>query len=102
MILRPSTSTRFPYPTLFRSPSGALHDSTRGNGGPHLPQDRKFSTGPDFDIPQNAGLLAAEVAAHCRRAAPLSMFKRSEEHTSELQSPDHLVCRLLLEIKRHS
>src|SRR5258708_24266942 len=72
MIRRPPRSTLFPYTTLFRS----------------LPVPRTL----DDD-----GLL-------CRRgAAPLGcrIAGRSEEHTSELQSPDHLVCRLLLEKKRH-
>src|SRR5207244_9574958 len=41
------------------------------------------------------------IARHCRAPAPAAAVSRSEEHTSELQSPDHLVCRLLLEKKKN-
>src|SRR5882724_3029245 len=68
MIRRPPRSTLFPYTTLFRSPSGR-----RRPGAPH----------PEGASDSCAGLrLGAD---------------RSEEHTSELQSLRHLVCRLLLE-----
>src|SRR5690348_18051928 len=73
MIRRPPRSTLFPYTTLFRS-----GDAPEGAGEPgHL---RGTHRGPD--------LIAMRAA------------KRSEEHTSELQSPVHLVCRLLLEKKK--
>src|SRR5438552_13831830 len=71
MIRRPPRSTLFPYTTLFRSL--------------RLP---KREEGLHADVP------VAEVG-HPIRPGP----GRSEEHTSELQSPDHLVCRLLLEKK---
>src|SRR5258708_23939863 len=75
MIRRPPRSTLFPYTTLFRSDRG------RAMAGLHLEQQLEH-------------LVAA------RRALVLSPpLLRSEEHTSELQSPDHLVCRLLLEKK---
>src|SRR5258708_23227679 len=74
MIRRPPRSTLFPYTTLFRSPDADHH---RGNAA----QRMRALVG--------AGLL---LRGHGRR-------RRSEEHTSELQSPDHLVCRLLLEKK---
>src|SRR5258708_20723860 len=77
MIRRPPRSTLFPYTTLFRSP-------------PAFPV-RRPSTERDWHFP--ARQLATE---HCWRPA------RSEEHTSELQSPDHLVCRLLLEKKKNN
>src|SRR5947208_8194971 len=70
MIRRPPRSTLFPYTTLFRSPPAA-----RPRASPAAPRSRQGSWG------------AAD--------AP-----RSEEHTSELQSPDQLVCRLLLEKKK--
>src|SRR5258708_20982800 len=83
MIRRPPRSTLFPYTTLFRSPpySGAANFAERGD--PNL--------GPTPRRPPPAGVLQ-----------PLSniLQQRSEEHTSELQSPDHLVCRLLLEKKK--
>src|SRR5258708_24719877 len=72
MIRRPPRSTLFPYTTLFRS-----HPQHFG---------------------QQAGVLAVLVARVVGHAA--HPVERSEEHTSELQSPDHLVCRLLLEKKK--
>src|SRR5258708_25889476 len=78
MIRRPPRSTLFPYTTLFRSPLGeALARSIRAATG----------EAPRFEM--CPGLLEIRFYA-----------ARSEEHTSELQSPDHLVCRLLLE-KKH-
>src|SRR4051794_41604702 len=75
MIRRPPRSTLFPYTTLFRS-------LQLGHGGPRLPgHDRG-------------------TAFSRRRTTPLASSVRSEEHTSELQSPVHLVCRLLLEKKK--
>src|SRR2546422_6441656 len=75
MIRRPPRSTLFPYTTLFRSVSRKAEAIGR--------QERKCRT---------CSQLAIEVAAKCR--------ERSEEHTSELQSRLHLVCRLLLEKKK--
>src|SRR5258708_10881876 len=79
MIRRPPRSTLFPYTTLFRSrsPSAASADQAP----PGWPECRPL-----------------DATAHPRRCAQPS--SRSEEHTSELQSPDHLVCRLLLEKKK--
>src|SRR5258708_16373722 len=73
MIRRPPRSTLFPYTTLFRSPALDRIDPSE-----NLDSFRFWSLLPP-----------------ARRACP-----RSEEHTSELQSPDHLVCRLLLEKKK--
>src|SRR5258708_15694955 len=79
MIRRPPRSTLFPYTTLFRS------DSTRRS-------NRK-----DCLLPTDAGRLPRQ------KTGCLQWLRgwRSEEHTSELQSPDHLVCRLLLEKKNN-
>src|SRR5258708_27369677 len=74
MIRRPPRSTLFPYTTLFRSHSR--------DGVAAL---------PSVAVSSSAGRRKSN-ASHPRR--------RSEEHTSELQSPDHLVCRLLLEKKK--
>src|SRR5256885_9477218 len=71
MIRRPPRSTLFPYTTLFRS----------GRGGP-------------------AALAGAGVRGQAGRGARAPGRQRSEEHTSELQSPCNLVCRLLLEKKK--
>src|SRR5438876_8745167 len=75
MIRRPPRSTLFPYTTLFRS-------------------NRK-----SFQIEVNCQIITTANAGIYRSIIfPISM--RSEEHTSELQSPVHLVCRLLLEKKK--
>src|SRR5258708_9279688 len=76
MIRRPPRSTLFPYTTLFRS--RARFHSIRTESQPPRGSDTRI------ELAQRA----------CGRVA------RSEEHTSELQSPDHLVCRLLLEKKK--
>src|SRR5258708_31297253 len=75
MIRRPPRSTLFPYTTLFRSIAHSLYSF-----------EMMFLGSP----------------AKCQRRHVLLQMKppRSEEHTSELQSPDHLVCRLLLEKKK--
>src|SRR3712207_6901927 len=87
MIRRPPRSTLFPYTTLFQSQPGALaaHPDV-----PHAARGR-------------AGRVAArEEAAPPRRGVSRSRPRprRSEEHTSELQSRQYLVCRLLLEKKK--
>src|SRR5258708_9227903 len=79
MIRRPPRSTLFPYTTLFRSVIGMA--AQRGQ--------RRIGRGV---------LGANGQHGHGQRAQ--RSLARSEEHTSELQSPDHLVCRLLLEKKK--
>src|SRR5690348_17604919 len=81
MIRRPPRSTLFPYTTLFRS--------IRAVQSAHQPDD------PESSAEQGLALRQAN-----RRHSVSSLFFRSEEHTSELQSPVHLVCRLLLEKKK--
>src|SRR5258708_20673354 len=93
MIRRPPRSTLFPYTTLFRSwqrpipPSRGVHSCR-----PRLqePTGREILGGRT---------LLSSAAYRNRRFLP-ARYERSEEHTSELQSPDHLVCRLLLEKKK--
>src|SRR2546422_6083371 len=82
MIRRPPRSTLFPYTTLFRS-------------------SHKCAASPMMCVENST----ARPAARLRRMestmnCPLTMSSRSEEHTSELQSRLHLVCRLLLEKKK--
>src|SRR5258708_17017955 len=72
MIRRPPRSTLFPYTTLFRS-EASLSEMIEA-------EEDQLSYAPGL--------------------TPSSRLSRSEEHTSELQSPDHLVCRLLLEKKK--
>src|SRR2546430_14726099 len=77
MIRRPPRSTLFPYTTLFRSPrSGTAATITTGRAA------------------------CASITHPTRRWTPSSVDRRSEEHTSELQSQSNLVCRLLLEKKK--
>src|SRR5258708_19136571 len=88
MIRRPPRSTLFPYTTLFRSPLPRCKDTGRAWGLP--PRAVTSSPRPGWaTVPPTPPNLDRE-----NRMRP-----RSEEHTSELQSPDHLVCRLLLEKK---
>src|SRR5690348_18112531 len=74
MIRRPPRSTLFPYTTLFRSETRV--------------------------VPLGAPDRSYEHAPRAQQLAEVGLTGRSEEHTSELQSPVHLVCRLLLEKKK--
>src|SRR5256885_6239630 len=91
MIRRPPKSTLFPYTTLFRSPEA------RRRFGP-----RTCGTSAET-TPAETRRRAASLHAAGRKASPdqsrARRRSRSEEHTSELQSPCNLVCRLLLEKK---
>src|SRR5256885_8373806 len=82
MIRRPPRSTLFPYTTLFRSP--------RNGRSPDPPSDPA--------VPRPPGAPGSASGAH--RSWSAWWARRSEEHTSELQSPCNLVCRLLLEKKK--
>src|SRR2546422_6762443 len=101
MIRRPPRSTLFPYTTLFRSLRRAVQlgsvSASRAHGVAITPAlgcvDRLGRAGDDSPP---AGRLARKLDRRPRHAHPLL---RSEEHTSELQSRLHLVCRLLLETK---
>src|SRR5438309_8021029 len=86
MIRHPPISTLFPYTTLFRSP---------GHGGPSVRKIR--SPARDFDRAPRAWSPVEPVS---RENSDSAGDHRSEEHTSELQSQFHLVCRLLLEKKK--
>src|SRR2546422_5336616 len=92
MIRRPPRSTLFPYTTLFRSASagGAIAGPQHPAGG-----KRKEQHEPHQDERRGPGEAMPLVERAGRRVA-----SRSEEHTSELQSRLHLVCRLLLEKKK--
>src|SRR5258708_17039966 len=85
MIRRPPRSTLFPYTTLFRSRIDFIEVFQFG----------VLKTEAWYEL-LNAGFQVTGVAGS-DFPVPLN---RSEEHTSELQSPDHLVCRLLLEKKK--
>src|SRR5256885_7146086 len=84
MIRRPPRSTLFPYTTLFRSRQRAAGDEALRHGGP----------------PASQAALLARLAGERASVVADGGGIRSEEHTSELQSPCNLVCRLLLEKKK--
>src|SRR5256885_9994129 len=84
MIRRPPRSTLFPYTTLFRS--GRVNDRVLEEL-PGRVHDRHLTSG-------------AEARIESQGSSRASRRSRSEEHTSELQSPCNLVCRLLLEKKK--
>src|SRR5258708_14803822 len=94
MIRRPPRSTLFPYTTLFRSAR-------------QLPGQGRILDGETWAVrsrPANRAFRAERQSwrgrSLRRHAQTGAQPERSEEHTSELQSPDHLVCRLLLENKK--
>src|SRR2546422_7799896 len=98
MIRRPPRSTLFPYTTLFRSLRGRVARIGEQDGSPHVAlAGREQRSG-------HHGAAVAPPAQLGRRphAADLHDLWRSEEHTSELQSRLHLVCRLLLEKKKQT
>src|SRR5256885_4498840 len=111
MIRHPPRPTLFPYTPLFRSPPHLCHVNLPPLGkSPHLANPARRRASPASRRKRPLRLMAASVAAAC----PTSRFRfprpssaavvcacwRSEEHTSELQSPCNLVCRLLLEKKK--
>src|SRR5258708_16931554 len=87
MIRRPPRSTLFPYTTLFRSDA------------PRDPAGREGETGRG-DCAHGRAVSVFHRAPSACEIRKLHVHARSEEHTFELQSPDHLVCRLLLEKKK--
>src|SRR5258705_4585403 len=86
MIRRPPRSTLFPYTTLFRSPDPAAARTTPAPTA--SPDPASTAQPPDSNGTHNSHVNASNAT-------------RSEEHTSELQSLRHLVCRLLLEKKKN-
>src|SRR5256885_6206770 len=97
MIRRPPRSTLFPYTTLFRSESWLRRWSSSVSNREPIVQDviaepafglYRASVPGGWSIPKHEHSLSEEF------------YYRSEEHTSELQSPCNLVCRLLLEKKK--
>src|SRR3712207_8152620 len=99
MIRRPPRSTLFPYTTLFRSASevayiiGDLQPAAVVADVAHLPRLA--------EVDASAGVKAVVVVGEADDPAALRLpAPRSEEHTSELQSRQYLVCRLLLEKKK--
>src|SRR5256885_5264113 len=101
MIRRPPRSTLFPYTTLFRSEGNAepFNSKQQRHGAGHQTNGEK-STGDELERANGDRREASQVSKLRDRAAIKDAHHRSEEHTSELQSPCNLVCRLLLEKKK--
>src|SRR2546430_12446481 len=91
MIRRPPRSTLFPYTTLFRS-QGVLSQQALDDATAKFEADQQRANSLE------RGFQLAKIGP---RAEEIARAKRSEEHTSELQSQSNLVCRLLLEQKNH-
>src|SRR5258708_9964971 len=100
MIRRPPRSTLFPYTTLFRS----IRRIQDGRGGRRKIVIHIHRRAINFYVGEVVRGLAFDLVHMPIRQQGTDNFAnvevRSEEHTSELQSPDHLVCRLLLEKKK--
>src|SRR3712207_6900700 len=98
MIRRPPRSTLFPYTTLFRSrqrvvvPAPLVRYLISARSTPALLPTRSRTSREDLRVMIAVSSTAGGSGRHCCR---------SEEHTSELQSRQYLVCRLLLEKKKH-
>src|SRR5256885_9927876 len=88
MIRRPPRSTLFPYTTLFRS-------QLRQSHGKRAPRFRSLDQSPAHQSP-----VETREVVYAKESDFPCFHRRSEEHTSELQSPCNLVCRLLLEKKK--
>src|SRR5438552_13862202 len=102
LIRPPPRSTLFPYTTLFRSSPAqrhALDVSHRSDGGLDVWGRRG---GVELDHEPTIEVIRLEGGGRRLHPAHRAQRLRSEEHTSELQSPDHLVCRLLLEKKKQN
>src|SRR3712207_7210412 len=98
MIRRPPRSTLFPYTTLFRSSKPAMTSSSRQVIRFHTPT----RTAPSQLLMSQPSITQPVPSSSRKSARKVSSQpkKRSEEHTSELQSRQYLVCRLLLEKKQ--
>src|SRR3712207_7303914 len=95
MIRRPPRSTLFPYTTLFRSVPGVAPANVMIIGGGAVGTNAAF-----IAVGMEADVFVYDVNIDVLRALDTALQGRSEEHTSELQSRQYLVCRLLLEKKK--
>src|SRR3712207_7003164 len=99
MIRRPPRSTLFPYTTLFRPDRLGRQRLLVAQAQPVVLRAGLAAVG-QVGLPAVADI--EQVAEHRHRIALLALAERSEEHTSELQSRQYLVCRLLLEKKNNT
>src|SRR2546430_7822098 len=102
MIRRPPRSTLFPYTTLFRSPAGCFRLLRRRAQPPSrcTGESPSPSGGPDGIRCALAPSTTASAPDQSSTSQGREGCRRSEEHTSELQSQSNLVCRLLLEKRK--
>src|SRR3712207_7113351 len=102
MIRRPPRSTLFPYTTLFRSVDDAFwtFEASAGTTLSHLQRTRISIPYPWVNGEAHVIRLMTSTGLTFERQVPVAVETRSEEHTSELQSRQYLVCRLLLEKKK--
>src|SRR5258708_26281727 len=101
MIRRPPRSTLFPYTTLFRSASKMQN----GCADIRMADSDGSTMLPYWIEPGTCNTAATKIwmkVPSIPTSGENTFIYRSEEHTSELQSPDHLVCRPLLEKKTHT
>src|SRR3712207_6901657 len=94
MIRRPPRSTLFPYTTLFRSRSG---EPVTERSGPPFPL---WTVAVALNCRGRPAVCGGRGRGSAAASSPVTEEARSEEHTSELQSRQYLVCRLLLEKKK--
>src|SRR5258707_6022238 len=94
MIRRPPRSTLFPYTTLFRSPAANINTLGEAPDGPWYTNRHYFHRMTIQELQRGPGNSTPPTGAW-------RIVSRSEEHTSELQSRQYLVCRLLLETKKN-
>src|SRR3712207_7569211 len=99
MIRRPPRSTLFPYTTLFRSQGGVRR--SRAPGRSCHANSASAGTGMGVRLMKVCESMGREGTMAKRAGAREGVRARSEEHTSELQSRQYLVCRLLLEKKKN-
>src|SRR3712207_8351708 len=99
MIRRPPRSTLFPYTTLFRSVADGDREPVVQHGGGDLHGPLAAGIGVDDDVRARLGDRELDVREDLVVDVE-GVAERSEEHTSELQSRQYLVCRLLLEKKK--
>src|SRR5207244_11909377 len=99
IITRPHRSPPFPYTTLFRSVHRLARRQLSGLDVGDADARRQLALDPDGGEAHQPDVVQTERSAQVRERGDAG---RSEEHTSELQSPDHLVCRLLLEKKNRT